>query len=312
MTLLRGVYPPVPTFFDENEDLDLAIFRTHVMWLAEHALAGILVLGSNGEAIHLSNEERITMIRTAREIIDAAKSKGVATDWQLLAGTADFTTRGTIVRCQNAAAAGADVAVVLPPSGFPSQMTANALITHFLAVADASPIPVTMYNMPANTGGIDLSPDVILTVAQHPNVIGVKDSSANVAKIGQLAAAAPENFSVLAGSGHILLPSLSVGGMGAIAAVANVIPDLTVTVMSLWQQHLEQGAFELYQQARDVQAAIAPLNQSVTTVFGVAGLKSALQSVRGYGGLPRRPLLPVSNESAIIIRNHYDSARKVL
>lgn len=311
MTVLQqGIYPPVPTFFDENEGLDLATFRTHLLWLADYALAGILVMGSNGEAIHLTNEERIVMIRTARETIDTAQKIGKASAWLLLAGTADFTTRGTIVRCRDAATAGADLAVVLPPSGFPSQMTATALITHYLAVAEASPIPITIYNMPANTGGIDLSPEVILTVAKHPNVVGVKDSSGNVAKIGQIAAAAPEGFGVLAGSGHILLSSLSVGGIGAIAAVANVIPDLTIEVMLLWQRHIAEGNSRDLLRAREVQAAITPLNQAVTTQFGVAGLKAALQCTRGYGGQPRRPLMPVSDDTVAIIQTHFDITQK--
>ncbi len=294
IALPGGIYPPIPTFFDEQGELDLPTLAQHIAWLLEAPLAGILALGSNGEAMHLTDAERVQVIQAARAAID--QHQGATKRW-LLAGTADLSTRGTIARCRAAAEAKADVAVVLPPFAFPTQMTPAALRAHFLAVADASPIPLLIYNMPANTANIDMSADLMLDLARHENIIGVKDSGGQVAKLARVAAEAKPGFAVLAGSGSFLLPTLSVGGTGAIAAVANVIPDLTCRVYDLWRQRYEAetvvAAQVLEAYAQRTQAAIIPLNQFVTATYGVAGLKAALQHARSYGGDPRLPLLPL-------------------
>jgi 4-hydroxy-2-oxoglutarate aldolase len=289
-----GVYPPIPTFFDEAGELDLATLATHVGWLMEQSLPGLLALGSNGEAMHLDDGERMAVIRAARAAIDGQRR---STPFVLLAGTADQTTRGTITRCRAAADAGADVAVVLPPFAFPTQMTATALRAHFEAVADASPIPILIYNMPANTAGIDLSADLIITLAAHPNIIGVKDSSGQVAKLARVAAETKAGFVVLAGSGSFLIPTLSVGGTGAIAAVANVLPEALAGLYDLWSGRMAAASIAETQMreraAQMLQGHIIPINQFVTATYGVAGLKAALQATRNYGGAPRPPLLPL-------------------
>lgn len=299
--LAPGIIPPVPTFFDADEALDLATLRAHIAWLATHRLAGILALGSNGEAMHLDDGERVAVIQAARAAIDGAGGR-----LTLLAGTADQTTRGTVARCRAAAAAGAEVAVVLPPYAFPTQMTPAALQAHFTAVADASPIPLLIYNMPANTANLDMSADLLSALGQHPNVAGVKDSSGQVAKLAQIVAATRPGFAVLAGSGSFLLPALAVGGTGAIAAVANVIPARVAAIQERWQA-LAAGEAEPGTPAwlQSEQAAIIPLNQLVTATYGVAGLKAALSVARGYGGDPRRPLLPVGDAARRTIAERY-------
>ena len=295
-TLPGGVYPPIPTFFDAAGELDLATLATHITWLMGYPLPGLLALGSNGEAMHLDEAERVAVIRAARAAIDAQPR---LLPFVLLAGTADQTTRGTSARCRAAAEAGAEVAVVLPPFAFPTQMTAAALRLHFEAVAAASPIPVLIYNMPANTAGLDLSADLIIALARHPNIIGVKDSSGQVAKLARIAAETEPGFAVLAGSGSFLIPTLSVGGTGAIAAVANVLPEMLATLYSLWQGRGAASSMAEAQMqehsAQMLQAQIIPINQFVTATYGVAGLKAALAVTRGYGGVPRAPLLPVGD-----------------
>lgn len=305
-----GIFPPIPTFFGDQGALDLPTLTRHVAWLATTPVAGILALGSNGEAMHLDDAERVAVIQAVRSAID--EHQGERRPW-LLAGTADLSTRGTGARCRAAAEAGADVAVVLPPFAFPTQMTPAALHAHFLAVAEASPIPVIIYNMPANTANLDLSADLILELAQHPNIIGMKDSSGQVWKLGRIAAEAQAGFAVLAGSGSYLIPTLSVGGTGAIAAVANVIPDLVTLTYDLWQRRYQAAtvaeAQEREEAARRLQAMLIPLNQFVTATYGVAGLKAALQHVRGYGGAPRLPLLPLPANVAQQVPLVYDRLR---
>jgi 4-hydroxy-2-oxoglutarate aldolase len=298
---MGGIIPPVPTFFDTNDALDLATLRQHIAWLATYPLGGILALGSNGEAMHLSDDERVAAIAAAR----AAISETGRDDLLLLAGTADLSTRGTIARCRAAAAAGADIAVVLPPFAFPTQMTPAALRAHFLAVADASPVPIAIYNMPANTAGINLSAELIVDLARHPNIVGVKDSSGQVEKLAQIVAGARSDFAALAGSGGFLLPALSVGACGAVAAVANIAPWALVALQDAWERNDLTSA-------QMIQAHVIPLNALVTARFGVAGLKAALELARGYGGAPRSPLLPLDDVSCDLIAAELEKLRASL
>jgi 4-hydroxy-2-oxoglutarate aldolase len=277
---LAGIYPPVPTFFAADDTLDLQTLRRHVRWLCEQGITGIVVLGSNGEAVHLDDAERAPVIAAVREAADAPA--------YVFAGTGALSTRATIANCRQAATAGADVALVLPPAHYRSAITPAALRAHYLAVADASPLPIALYNMPANTAGLDLDAETVVALSVHPNILGLKDSSGNVAKLAQVAAAARPGFAVLAGSASFLLPTLAVGGTGAVAALANVAPQACLRLLALWE------ACQL-DEARVLQARMVPPNTAVTSGFGVPGLKAALQLVRGYGGDPRRPLLPLND-----------------
>ena len=308
--LAGGIYPPIPTFFHRDDTLDLASLQTHIRWLLDRGVAGILTLGSNGEAMHLSDTERVAVIRATREAF-SQHSRQPNPPPLLLAGAADLSTHGTIIRCTAAAEAGADAVVVLPPFAFPTQMTPAALRAHFTAVAEASPIPVIIYNMPANAANIDLSADLIIELAQHPNIIGVKDSSGNVTKLAQIAAQTPVGFAVLAGSGSFLIPTLSIGGTGAIAAVANVVPDLLVKLYQQWTTRFDTAnvvaAHTQEIAAQQLQAQIIPLNQLVTATYGVAGLKAALQLAHGYGGMPRAPLLPLNEQQQTTIQHTYET-----
>jgi 4-hydroxy-2-oxoglutarate aldolase len=275
---LAGIYPPVPTFFGPDEALDLATLRRHVAWLRTEGIEGIVVLGSNGEAVHLDEAERGPVIAAVREAAGA--------DAQVLAGAGALSTRTTLANCRVAAQAGADVALVLPPAHYRGAMTATALRGHYLAVADASPLPIAIYNMPANTAGLDLDAETVIALSAHPNIIGLKDSSGNVAKLAQVVAEAREGFAVLAGSASFLLPALAVGATGAIAALANIAPHACLRLLALWDaRQLDE--------ARLLQARLVPPNAAVTSGYGVPGLKAALQLVAGYGGDPRRPLLPL-------------------
>ena len=299
-----GIIPPVPTFFDAAGELDIPTLERHITWLSEQHIAGVLVLGSNGEAMHLDDDERKHVITAARDTLDSPSLRPWRERPILLAGTADQSTRGTIRRCRVAADVGAEIAVVLPPYAFPTQMNAAALEAHFVAVADASPIPILLYNMPANTANIDMSAELIIRLAQHPQIIGMKDSSGNITKMATIIAAVPPDFAVLAGSGGFLLPTLVVGGTGAIAAVANIFPSPLASIYLLWNQRFEEGVDTqmLEKQAYATQQQIIPINQLVTATFGVAGLKAALEIERGYGGAPRLPLLPLNEDNRVIVK----------
>lgn len=284
---IAGIYPPVPTFFDEREDLDLATLREHLTRLKAAGIANIVALGSNGEAVHLAPDERRQVIATVRETMGP--------EAQVLAGVGEHSTRATLALAQLAAEAGADIALVLPPHHYRSRMDGFALRAHYLTLADASPLPVMIYNMPANAAGIDLDAETVVALSAHPNIIGLKDSSGNVAKMAQIVAEAREGFVVLAGSAGFLLPALAIGARGAIAALANIAPRECLRLMELWRE----GKLE---EARTLQARLIPVNTAITSGYGVAGLKAALEFVAHYGGVPRRPLPPLNDGERVRLR----------
>lgn len=284
---LTGVYPPVPTFFDEHEDLDLPTLHEHLIRLRANGITRFVALGSNGEAVHLTRDERRLVIE---EVVAGAGGAG-----QVLAGSGGDSTRETIARCELAAAAGAHIALILPPSHYRSRMDNAALRAHYLAVADASPLPLVIYNMPANTAGVDLDAETTLTLSAHPNIVGMKDSGGNIAKLAEIVAGARPDFAVLAGSAGFLLPALVVGARGAVAALANIAPRECLQLHALY----EQGDLT---EARILQARLIPVNTAVTSGYGVPGLKAALQFVAHYGGDPRRPLAPLNQGERVRLR----------
>src|SRR5258708_37034904 len=208
--LRKGIYPPLPTFFDAQEELDLSTYRQHIRNLAHTGIAGYVVMGSNGESVHLNGDERVQVIEAARE--------AAGTQALIVAGCGEQSTRATLENCQRAARAGADLALVLPPFYFKGRMNESALLAHYRAIADSSPLPVVIYNMPASAAGLDLSASTLCALATHPNIVGVKDSAGDMAKLAQLVGQTPASFAVFAGSAGYLLPALAVGAAGAVAA----------------------------------------------------------------------------------------------
>ena len=279
--MLTGVFAPIPTPFDERgEILEDKLIENVNRW-AETKLTGLVVLGSNGEFVYLSEDEKVRLLRIVRENLPG--------DRPVIAGTGCESTRNTIELTCKAAEAGSSVALVITPHFFGSGMTSQRLHRHYTELADASPIPIMLYNMPRNTG-ISMSVDLISDLAQHTNIIGIKDSGGNIAQISQMVRDTPDDFAVFAGSGSFLLPSLFMGAVGGTLAVANVVPNLCVDILE---------AFNAgdYDRARDLQLKILELNASVTTGFGIPGLKAALDLLGFYGGPPRLPLTPATDDA---------------
>ncbi len=276
--LPNGIYPPLPTFFDGDGELDIATLQRHMHRLVESGIAGYVLMGSNGEAVHLTSDERVRLVEAAREIVEHEASA-----MPLIAGCGEQSTHATIANCRSAAHYGADTALVLPPFYYKGCMNTQALLSHYRAVADESPLPILIYNMPGSTAGLDLDAATICTLATHPNIIGVKDSAGNIAKLAEIVANVPDTFKVFAGSAGYLLPALVVGAVGAVSALANVFPQEVCDVQALF----DTGQFD---EARMLQARLVPANAAVTTMYSVPGLKAALELVVGYGGSPRLPL----------------------
>lgn len=296
-TLPRGVYPPLPTFFTENEEVDLSTYKRHILNLAHTGIAGYVVMGSNGEAVHLVGDERILVIEAAREAAGA--------EAPIIAGCGEQSTRATITNCRNARRAGANFALVLPPSYFKGRMHEPALLAHYRAIADASPLPVVIYNMPSSAAGLDLSAAIICALAAHPNIVAVKDSAGDMAKLAEIVERAPASFAVFAGSAGYLLPALSVGALGAVAALANILPRQVCQL----QEFFERGQLA---KARQLQGRLAPANTAVTGTWSVPGLKAGLEIIAGYGGRPRAPLQPLGEAECARLAELLEEATRPL
>jgi 4-hydroxy-2-oxoglutarate aldolase len=285
---LSGVLPPVPTPFDDNGNADLDALTQNIIKLNTTGLAGYVVMGSNGEAVHLSPQERAAVIETARRAADKGPAR------TLVAGVNEHSTWAAIEATKQAAALGADAALVVTPYFYKNAMTQAALSGHFMEVADASPVPVLIYNVPANTGVV-IDSDTIASLSRHENIIGVKDSAGNMGAISATIAAAPDGFSVFCGNAGIFYPALAMGAAGGVLAIACIAPAACVELF-------KAAASGNHARARDLQRRIAPVSQMITAGMGVPGLKAALRLAGYEGGYPRRPLLALPEADALKIR----------
>ena len=281
----RSVFPPMPTPFKDGE-LDQAAIQGNVRrWMAA-GLGGVVALGTNGEAALLDDDEGDLVVELVR--------KDVPADRTLIAGVGRESTRATIAAARRAARAGADAVLARTPSFYRAHVPVPALIAHYTALADASPVPVLLYNYAAFTG-VNMSPETIGRLAAHPNIRGMKETSTDGAQFVELAAVVPERFTVLAGSAPGAYTALSAGAGGAILAVACVRPALCLRLRALvlGGQHAEAMA---------LQQRLTPLARAVTTGFGIAGLKAAMDLCGLAGGAPRPPLAPISSDALEKIR----------
>jgi len=281
----RGIFLPITTpFVDDEVSLD-NLERNVQMWLIAPA-AGFVVLGTTGEFPHLTFEEKVAVVGAA---VAAAEDKPV------IAGTGANSTRETIALTQAAAEQGARAVMVGTPYyyHYRPELKADALYDHFTAVADASPVPVLLYNFPARTG-IVLDPDLVAELAQHPNIAGMKDSSRDLAMFAEYAAAVPDDFALLIGNASLLLPALTLGARGGILALANVAP---------WECH---ELYDLVRQNRLEEAAVLQRRLSLVNAklsrYGIPGIKALLTMLGYFGGEPRRPMLPLSQDELDDIR----------
>jgi 4-hydroxy-2-oxoglutarate aldolase len=272
---LAGIFPPISTPFDAMGEVSTAALTANLERWNAYDLAGYVVLGSNGEAAYLSDDERLRVLEAARRAIPPGKL--------MIAGTGCEATRATIRLTQQAARLGADAAIVLTPGYYQPEMTGEVLVRHFCAVADASPIPVLLYNVPKFTG-VDMDAATVARASEHPNIVGIKDSSGNVAKLAETVQLARPGFQVLVGTASVLFPGLAVGAVGGVVALSLVAPQQAIDI---WRLH-RAGRWE---EAAALQRRMLPVNAAVTTRFGVPGLKAALDMLGYYGGPVRPPLI---------------------
>src|SRR5436309_12614814 len=264
------------TPFDESGDIRYGSFERNIEKYIEAGVEGYLVLGSNGESVYLEHSEKLKLIEAAR--------RRVSSSMALLAGTGVESTAATINLTKQAADIGVDAVLVKNPFYFKSQMTFDVYLAHYTAVADASPVPVIIYNVPVFTG-VPLQSRLVIELSRHPNIRGLKDSSGDVKLISEVVWNT-DQFPVLAGSAPTLFPAMAAGARGGIVAIACAAPKAT---LALYRAFTAGD----YKKAAVVQRIIAPAAGAVTEKYGIAGLKAALELEGFQAGVPRRPLLPL-------------------
>jgi len=282
---LRGIFPACVTpFRDGCVDVE-GILHNLTLW-NQTGLSGYLFLGSTGEFVHLSEVERDTVVEAARE--------HTPPDRLLVVGSGALTTEQSLRFTRRAAELGADAALVITPFYYKGVMKGQTLVSHFSAIADASSIPILLYNVPPFTG-INMAVETVARLALHPNIVGIKDSAGDVGQVAEIVRLTPDDFAVFTGGARVLYPCLCVGAVGGMMAVANVAPDLCVSIQTLVEQGDHAGARQCQMELTAVEKAVRP--------YGIPGYKATLDLLGYRGGSPRRPLLPLSGTDRDVIRD---------
>lgn len=285
--MFKGIYTPIVTPFDENENIDFGALKHNLNKWGSTDLDGIVVLGSNGEYVYLNDAEKLEVVKYVKQNFNPNK--------KIIVGTGCESTRETIALSKKVADIGVDAILVLPPNYYKGAMKDDILYQHYWNVADESPLPVMIYNMPANTG-INLTAAIIAKLSKHPNIAGIKDTSGNIVQISEIVRDTDEDFAVFAGNAGYLMPALAVGARGATLALANILPEDCCRLVEL----MKEGNL---QEARELQLKMIEINLTVTGKLGIPALKAALDMLGYKGGEVRRPLRKLTDENIKIVKD---------
>ena len=282
---LHGIFPPIPTPFIKD-DVAYDELAVNIGKWSKTGLKGLVAMGSNGEYVYLSAEEKRTFVAKVVEL--------TPDPMQVIAGTGCESTKETIDLTRDCADIGAQAALVVSPHYYSGRMNESALHAYFTTVADHSPIPILLYNVPKFTH-INMTAGLVAQLSRHPNIAGIKDSTVNVIQLGEIANQVDADFNLLVGTAGALFGALTLGCVGGVLALANVAPQICVRIYQL----VQEGNFE---EAKKLQLKMIPVNQAVTATYGVPGLKAAMDMLGYFGGDPRPPLLPSSEKEKSEIR----------
>jgi 4-hydroxy-2-oxoglutarate aldolase len=282
---LNGIFPPITTPFVDGKVADDQLAFNIEKW-STTGLKGLVVMGSNGEYVYLSADEKRKLV---------AKAVEFTPDHMLvIAGTGCESTEETIELTCDCAELGAHAALVVTPHYYGGRMNEAALRAYFTAVADRSPIPILLYNVPKFTH-VNMSANLVAQLSSNPNIVGIKDSTGNVIQLGEFANVVDADFNLLVGTAGALFGALALGCVGGVLALANVAALQCVKIYEM----IKEGNFEA---AKKLQLKMIPVNQAVTATYGVPGLKAAMDMLGYFGGEPRPPLLPASDKEKSEIR----------
>jgi len=283
---IDGIMPPIPTPFVGDEVAYDKLQENIAKW-NQTGLSGYVIYGSNGESAYLTREEKLKIAETAKACI--------APDKRMIVGTGCDSLKDTISLTNEAAALGADAALILTPNYYKPQMKHEAFIRFYTAVADATDIPVLIYDVP-KFSGVHIEPAAVIELSQHPNIVGIKCSAGNIAEISEIAHGAAEGFATLVGTASVIYAGMCVGGTGGIMALAVVAPDASVEIYN----SVKAGDHE---KALKLQMQFLMTDRAVTAKFGIPGLKAALDKLGYYGGPVRSPLGPLNANEMIVLDN---------
>ena len=277
MKKLYGIMPPIATPFVIGE-LALDKLEQNITKWNKTELNGYVVMGSNGESVFLTHEEKLALIEFTKKYASSNKL--------IIAGTGSDSIKETVSLSNESANLGADYVLVLTPSFYKSEMKPAAFIKYFQSVADKTKVPVIIYNVPKFTG-VDIEAETVAKLAEHQNIVGIKNSSENIRQTTEIIAQTPKDFSVIVGTASVLFAGITAGAVGGILALANIAPDECVQIQKLIEQNKLNEALE-------IQKRILPVNKAITAKYGVPGLKAAMDMLGYFGGEPREPLSPLN------------------
>jgi 4-hydroxy-2-oxoglutarate aldolase len=286
MKKLYGIMPPIPTPF-VNDEIAFDKLAQNILKWNSTGISGYVVMGSNGESVYLTREEKIQLVEQTK--------KNASSEKLIIAGTGSDSIKETIILTNAAADAGADFGLILTPSFYKGQMKHEAFIKYFTAVADASKIPVMIYNVPKFTG-VDIEVDTVAKLAEHKNIVGIKNSTENVRQATEFVAQTPDDFVTIIGTASVLFAGITAGALGGILALANIAPDECVQI----QKSVENGKLN---DALELQKKMIPVNSAVTAKYGVPGLKAAMDMLGYFGGEPRSPMSPLKENDKAALKN---------
>lgn len=292
MKPLKGIMPPIATPFINDDVAYDKLAQNFSKW-NKTGLSGFIVMGSNGESVFLTRNEKLKLVEEVK--------KNISDNKLLIAGTGSDSIRETISLTNDAADRGADYALILTPSFYKSEMKPAAYIKYFSAVADKSKIPVIIYNVPKFTG-VDIEAETVAKLAEHKNIVGIKNSSENIRQTTEMIDQTPKDFAVIIGIASVLYPGLAAGAVGGILALANIAPDECVQI----QKFVEEGK---HSDALELQKKMLPVNKAITAKYGVAGLKAAMDMLGYFGGEPRAPLSVLNDSDKQIIKQILNNAK---
>ena len=278
---LRGILLPFTTPFNKDGGVYAEALRSNIERWNQAGVIGYVALGSTGERVHLEERECLEVIEAAREVVPEQLT--------FIVGAGQQGTRATVNEVRRFAEAGVDAVLVITPHFYRRAMTHEALVGHYRAVADDSPVPVILYSVPDLTG-IAIAPETVAELSEHENIIGIKDSSADLIGLAETLRLVPDDFAVLTGNGPLLYAALCAGACGGILAVGCVAARLCVAIY----RAVEEGDHE---RARELQRRLTPVARAVTVRYGIGGLKAALDLIGFAGGAVRAPLQGVSEEA---------------
>lgn len=293
---LSGLLLPITTPFAAPDDLDLDALRANIHRWNKTGIIGYVILGSTGERVNLDEREYLQVIETARK----ATPSGIT----FIVGAGQQSTRSTIEEIKRAATAGAEAVLVITPHYYHPAITQEALVNHYTAVADASPIPIILYSMPDLTG-VRIEPETAARLSEHQNIIGMKDSSNDTTQFAATVRIVKAHFAMLIGNGTVFKENLQAGGRGGILAVGCCAPEICLEIY----RAVRAGEIN---RAATLQERLTPLARAVTRTYGIGGLKAAMEMAGFAGGAVRAPLRRPGKEALAEITLLLEEARAVL